>query len=290
LVVDSGNALYRIPGVPDDAAKARAAFILKTMAQLGTAAMAAGARDLSGGAELLKQQAQKVGLKVLSANLLGQDKKRVFPASAVVSQGGLKVGLIGVTAANVSGAEPPAPAVIAEAKKIRAQSDVVVVLAATSYADALQLATQAGDSVDFVLQSGESRMAGFPQRQEKTYVMASGERGRQVGRLDLTISAKGSFTDLTEVERNKQTVKLLQARIDEAHQKLSASPDGGQQLAWAQNLASFEQRQREVEAQIKAGSKPSARSFSLEFTTLGTEVADDAALQAQVAQIEPAPH
>jgi 2',3'-cyclic-nucleotide 2'-phosphodiesterase (5'-nucleotidase family) len=288
LVVDSGNALYRVPGVPDEAAKARAAFILKTMAQLGTAAMAPGPRDLSGGPELLKEQARKAGVKVLSANLLGSDKKRVFAASAIVSQGGVRVGLVGVTAASVSGADPPVPAALAEAKKVRAGSDIVVVLAAFSYADALQLATQAGDSVDFILQSGDSRPAGYPQKQDRAFVIASGERGRQVGVISLVASGKGPFRDLTEVERNKQTVKILQARIDETHQKLAAT-DGGQ-AALNQTLASFEQRKREVEAQIKASSQEAGRAFSFEFTTLGRDVADDSALAAEVARIEPPPH
>jgi 2',3'-cyclic-nucleotide 2'-phosphodiesterase (5'-nucleotidase family) len=290
LVLDTGNALYRIPGNPDPAAKERATFILKTMAQLGTAALAAGARDLSEGADVLREQARKAGLKVLSANLVDTGKKRVFPASTVVTTGGVRVGLIGLTAAGVSGADPPVAAGLAEAKRLRTQCDVVIVLAATSFADALQLATQAGDTVDFILQSSESRPPGYPQRQDKAFVVPSGERGRGVGRLDLIVSGKGAFADLTEVARNRQTLTLLEARIAEAKQHATSIADGGMgDQGWAQSLASLEQRHHEVEAQVQAGSKPAPRSFSLDYANLGRELADDPSLQAAVAKIEP-PH
>jgi 2',3'-cyclic-nucleotide 2'-phosphodiesterase (5'-nucleotidase family) len=290
LVLDTGNALYRIPGNPDPAAKERAAFVLKTMAQLGTAAMAAGARDLSEGPDVLRDQAQKAGLKVLSANLLDKDQKRIFPASTVVSQGGVRVGLIGLTAAGVSGAESPVPAGVAEAKKVRAQADVVIVLAATSYADALQLAAQAGDTVDFVLQSSESRPPGYAQRQEKAFVVSSGERGRGVARLDLTTLGKGVFADLTEIARNRQTLTLLEARIADQKQRMAAAVDGGKPDPGAtQSLSSLERRHKEVEAQVQAATKPGPRSFSLDFPMLGADVADDPPLQAAVAKIEP-PH
>jgi 2',3'-cyclic-nucleotide 2'-phosphodiesterase (5'-nucleotidase family) len=290
LLLDSGNALYRIPGNPDPAAKERAAFIVKTMAQLGTAAMAAGARDLSEGPDALRDQAKKAGLKVLSANLLDANKKRIFPASTVVTAGAVRIGLIGLTAANVSGADPPVPAGLVEVKKLRPQVDVVIVLAAISYADALQLAGQAGEAIDFVLQSGESRPPGYPQRQGSAIVVPSGERGRGVGSLIMTLSGKGAFADLTEVARNKQTLSLLDTRIAEAKQHAAVIADGGKgDPAWAQSVASLEQRHKEVEAQVLAGSKPAPRSFSLDYLNLGREVPDDPPLQAAVAKIEP-PH
>src|SRR5690242_18228401 len=85
LVLDAGNALFKLPNSQE---RERAELILQAMGQLGTAAMAAGAKDLALGASFLKAAAAKAKVPVLSANLFGPDKKRIFEASTVATVGG----------------------------------------------------------------------------------------------------------------------------------------------------------------------------------------------------------
>ena len=142
-MLDSGNALFQVPGQKDDASLRRAELILSTMGQLGTIAMAVGQRDLNWGHRALKANAEKAKVKVLSANLLGDDGKPLFPASTIAHTEIASIGVIGVSPVGVSPTvpgvrgEPVVPAVLAEAKRLKGKVDALVVLAAIPYADAL---------------------------------------------------------------------------------------------------------------------------------------------------------
>src|SRR5262249_7953154 len=80
LMLDAGNALFKVPAGVDAAAKVRAEFLLKTMGTLGTVAMPAGLRDLAAGVDFLKKTAESAGVRVLSVNLTSKGKS-LFPAS-----------------------------------------------------------------------------------------------------------------------------------------------------------------------------------------------------------------
>src|SRR6187549_975073 len=150
LVLDAGNALFRATGLDDPDSKKRAKFILETMGVLGTQVMAVGDRDLGAGLPFLLDAAKGSKVKLLSANLRDQGKA-VFEPSAVLPYGKLKVGVIGVSPA--SRGIPPLVAVTEEMKKLKRKVDVIVVLAAVPYADALQLTTELKGQLDIVLQS-----------------------------------------------------------------------------------------------------------------------------------------
>ncbi len=142
LLLDAGNALFREMG-ESNAAKVKAEFILRTMGELRTAAMAVGLWDLPAGPEFLKKAASKANLKLLSANLTLKGK-RLFEPSTVVTVGGSRIGIVGVGPEIQSpdfpgllGA-PPVPAALAVVKKLRGTVDVVIVLAAIPYEEAVQ--------------------------------------------------------------------------------------------------------------------------------------------------------
>src|SRR5262245_58710948 len=132
LVVDAGNALFRAPGLDDEASKKRAKFILETMGVLGTQVMAVGERDLGAGLPFLKEIATGSSVRLLWANLR-DNGKAVFEPSAVLTLGKTRVGLIGVSPA--SKGVPPLVAAADEVKKLRPRVDVLVLLAAVPYAD-----------------------------------------------------------------------------------------------------------------------------------------------------------
>lgn len=292
-MLDSGNALFKNTGLKDADDKARAQVVLRGMGRIGVEAMAVGARDLDFGPAWLKSQAEKAKVKVLSANLVDANGKAIFPASTVITVAGKKVGVIGVSPAgpveNGAGAKGTAiaPAVLSEAKKLRKSTDAVIVLAAVPYADSLQLSRDVGSAVDFILQSHDSRGQGAMQKGEGNFILPSGERGRQLGRLSIALTGKGPFVDADELKRDEQTLKILDTQIGEVHKRLEMTPDKAAQAQLRTTLAQFQSRKQQVAARIKGSRQGGGREISLDWITLTSEFPEDAELAAEAKRIEP---
>lgn len=299
LIVDAGNALFKAPGLNEKADRARAQLIFSAMAKMGTVAMAVGARDLNAGPAWLKDQAGlHKQLKLLSANLTDASGKLLFAPSAIIEVGGKKVALIGVSPASsakkggpdfLGGAKglPITAAVVAEAKKLRAQSELIVVLAAVPYADSLQLSREAGSAVDFIIQSHEGRGQGAAQRGEGNILMPGGERGRMLGKLTLDLGKSGPFVDLQEIERDRQTLSILETQLGEVKGRLDKATDEGAKAQLARTLGQFKERQRQVKARLAVASKAGGRQMNLEWIPLSPELNADPAMDAEVKKIEP---
>ncbi|MFZ5471335.1 MAG: 5'-nucleotidase [Myxococcota bacterium] len=294
LLVDAGNALFRAPGLQDEPSRARAEFLLGAMGRLDTFAMAAGARDLNAGAEFLRAAAQKAKVKVLSANLRGKDGQALFPASAIADVGGVKVGVIGVSpsgslpgVSHLTGA-PAGSAVLEEAKKLSGKVDLVLVLAALPYNDAYQLANEAESAVDVVLVSHDARPAGPAQRNAHNYVIPGGERGRQVGKLVLTLGGKGNFVDVQEMEREKQLLPLLAERLALLEKRVAATQDAEAKKLLVKELDQMKASRKAHEKVIAQGSGKNARTIRLDWVNLGPDIKGDPELEKEVAKFEPA--
>jgi 2',3'-cyclic-nucleotide 2'-phosphodiesterase (5'-nucleotidase family) len=295
LVLDSGNALFSNPGLRDPALKKRAKFVLEAMGKIGTAAMAVGARDLDEGSAWLKTEAAHAGVTALSANLVDAKGNLVFPASKVVEAAGKKIALIGVSPegpvdldTSTTG-KPMAPAVLAEARKLRKSSDLVIVLAAVPYSDSLQLSNALGGSVDFILQSHEGRGSGAAQKAEGNFVLPSGDRGRAVGRLVLDLSGEGPFVDSSAMERDDRTLKILDDRMADISKRLEATKDPAARAELKKTLATFEARKKQVGGELSSAGKGGGRKLHLDFPLLTSDYNDDPGLAAEVSRIEPTP-
>ncbi|HEX8434317.1 5'-nucleotidase [Archangium sp.] len=298
LVLDAGNALFKSP-LPDGDPKVgeRARFLLEQLDAVGTRAMAVGARDLSLGTDFLAKASKGAKkLKLLSANLVDAGGKPLFPASLVVTEGGVKFGLVGISPEGPvagqppgGGGRPPVPAALAEARRLREkeQVDVVVVLAAVPYVEATRLSQQAGNTVDFIVQSHEGRGAGVAQRNDYATLIPPGERGRQLARLELSVDGKGPSVDLTEAERARENLKLLDANIQQAKARLAALKDESARRALEEAVASFESRRKQLVLQAGGNKEGLKRTHRLSYIQLGSDVADDPELKKRVERIEP---
>lgn len=304
LVVDAGNALWKQPGLLGEADAKRAEFILSTMGKLGTQVMAVGQRDLVQGPVWLKTQAAKAMLPLVSANLVGKDGRPFFAPSHVVEMDvpgargeKTRVAFIGASPvgpvpkdAGVK-AIPAAPAVLAEAKRLRALKgkdavSLVVVLAAVPYADSQQLSRELGGTVDLILQSHEARGPGMAQKGEGNFVVPAGERGRMVGLLTVPVG-EGPLLDGAEAARDEQTLTMLKQQTETVKARLAAAKDADTKAALARTLTQFEQRTKEVQQRLSAARKAGGRRLGLEWWTLLPDVGEDAALAAEVRRIEP---
>ncbi|HZH13398.1 MAG TPA: 5'-nucleotidase [Archangium sp.] len=294
LVLDAGNALFKTlqsGGDPD--ARARAELLLEQMDALGTAAMAVGARDLVLGPDFLKQGTRKAKMKVLSANLVDARGKPLFAASTVVRVGETVFGVVGLSPEGelqpgVTG-RPPGPVAMAEARRLREKEkvDVVVVLAAMPMTSAQMLSREVGDAVDFVVQSHEGRLPGTAQRHGHATLVPSGERGRQVGRLELTLAGAGPFVDLSEAARARDGLKLLDENIQRARERLATAKDEAARKPLEEALAGFLSRRQRLEEQARARPDADGRTQQLSFIPLGPEVPDEPELKARVERIAP---
>lgn len=305
LVLDSGNALFRAPGVSDAPMKERARFILDVMGRLGTKAMAVGARDLPGGVDFLAQASKASGVKLLSANLK-KDGKPPFDASATFTVNGVTVAVVGVTApgpyADLPGvvAEPTLPAVKAALQagaKAPKKPDVTVVLAATSYADALQLAQALKDQVDFVIQSGEFRGSQPPQKVEggSAYVLASAQKGQALSKLELSLGAgpatgkdaQAGFVDLSSVDRDQQQLAFVDSQLKVLDDRIRAAKDPVGKADLKATRAMLHQRRKVLQKSVDLTVAPTAKTMKQTWLVLGSDVKDDEALKAQVLKFEP---
>jgi 2',3'-cyclic-nucleotide 2'-phosphodiesterase (5'-nucleotidase family) len=281
--------LFKASVSSDDVSRRRAEFILRAMGQLRTAAMAVGARDLVAGPEFLKKTAARAKVHLLSANLVDGRGALLFDPSMRTSIAGLRVGVLGISPLQ-SGERmrgtPPVQAALDEARKLKGKVDLIIALAAVPYADALQLSKEAGDTIDLILQSHEGRGVGIPQRNGGAFVIPTGERGRQLARLDLDLSSAGPWVEVGQKERDQQLLNGLDAQIAATQKRLEAASPGAKN-SLAQTLRNFQNR-RETLAKERAGSSGNGgRLFKLDFLALGADYAGDPALKAQIAVLEP---
>jgi len=290
-VLDAGNALFKTAASTDDVSRRRAEFILRSMGQLRTVAMAVGARDLAAGPEFLKKTAARAKVRLLSANLVDDRGALLFEPSMRTSIAGIRVGVLGISPLQ-SGARmrgnPPVAAALAEARKLKGKVDLVIALAAVPYADALQLAKESGDAIDLVLQSHEGRGAGIPQRNGGAFLIPTGERGRQLGRLALDVSNPGPWTELGQKERDQQLINVLDTQIAATRKRLEMAKPGAT-AGLEKTLQGFQDRRETLAKEVAGFPEGGGRLLRLDFLQLSEDYPSDPALQAQITVLEPVP-
>jgi len=299
VLMDAGNALFREPGRPTEAlAQQKAELVLEQMEALGTVAMAVGERDLSLGLPFLQKATRgpKKKMKLLSANLVDRAGKAPFAASMVVEAGGLKVGVVGISPEGTPAGEPalkgqpPREAALAEARRLRQtrKVDVVVVLAAVPYQEAVKLALVAEDAVDFVVQSHDSKGIGIGKLVgSHAAVFPAGELGRQLTRLELSVEGPGPSVDLGSASRKRQQLRTVEDNLLKAHERLGRTGDEPTRAELTRTVMELEERLRQLEAELEVKPPSGGRAHQLSYVTLGAAVADDAALKQRVEQLVP---
>lgn len=291
LVLDAGNALFANGGPPTAKDKDRAAFILQIMGKLGTKAMAAGHHDLFAGTGFLDTFAKKAGVTVLSANLRSGGKQ-VFPAAMVIDVAGLKVGLVGLSppgpVPGVQGLEgaPTLAAVKAELAKFPPGLDVKVVLAATPYADALQLAGDLKGAIDLVLQSGDLRPAQTT-KINQNYLATAGERGRAVQKVTLKLDGTGAFVDLDETMRSKELLDRAEANLKTLDERLKVADGEWAKSQLNSTIAELTARRNELKKTVDSGTAKGARTVSTQTVNLEAGLGEDPEIWKQVLVHEP---
>lgn len=294
LVLDSGNALFANAGVATDAEKERAKFILGVMEQLGTKVMAVGQRDLSAGLPFLQGLAKSSKVKLLSANLQ-QGGKRVFDSGIVIDAGGVKVGIVGLTAVGPVAPDKdvssqPTIAAARAALKELGPRDLTIVLAATTYADGMQLSTELKSEVDFVIQSGEFRGVQPAQRldEKSALLFASAQKGQALAKVQVNLgNGKGPFVDLGLNDRDTNQLEFVNGQVKTLEERLAQAKDKSATGDLKKTLAELKKRQKELGGAVAKKAAPGARTVKLEWVLLDAKIEDDPKLKAEVLKIDP---
>jgi 2',3'-cyclic-nucleotide 2'-phosphodiesterase (5'-nucleotidase family) len=215
----------------------------------------------------------------------------------VVEAGGLKVGVVGVSPEGVPAAEPtlkgrpPIEAALAESRKLRQSKkvDVVVVLAAVPYQEAVKLALQAKDVVDFVVESHDARGIGVGTLVNGyTAVFPAGELGKQVTRLELNVDGPGPSVDLGSASEARKQLHVVEDNLLKANERMASTQDEATRAELTRSIVELEGRMHQLETQLDVKAPKGGRAHQLSYVTLGLAVADDPVLKQRVEEIQPA--
>lgn len=298
VLMDAGNALFRQAGRREEPkVLQKAELVLEQMEAQGTVAMAVGERDLSQGlAWLQKATGARKKMKLLSANLVDKAGKAPFTPSMVVEAGGLKVGVVGVSPEGTPAGEPglkgkpPVEVALAEARKLRKTKkvDVVVVLAAVPYQEAVKMALLAEDAVDFVVQSHDAKGIGIGALVgSHAAVFPSGELGKQITRLELSVDGPGPSKDLGSGTRARQQLRVVEDNLLKAQERFASAQDEQTRGELTRTIQELEGRLRQLETEVDVKPPAGGRAHQLSYFTLGEAVASDPVLKQRVDAIEP---
>ena len=206
VVVDVGDSIFsknaagRHPIVPGDLISAET--MIQALGSLDVHAMVPGELELAGGLDWLKKAAARAKVPLLCANLRDRRGRAALTPHRVVDTGGVKVGLLGlVDFSRVHKNHEP----ILKREKVRATAleaaaragvkalrqggaELIVVLGHIDMKQARTLATRVPGIHLLLVGHGGTRVD-TPQKAGQTYLVQAGERGREVGHLEIRLSA-----------------------------------------------------------------------------------------------------
>lgn len=221
LLVDGGNMLFSPNGVPAlkrDAAKLRAAFVAERLTALGLAGSALGPADLVAGAEFVKPPRLATNASPPTT------AHHLVTPSRLETRGSLKVGVMGVVAADVAEAAgvpatDPVGGARDEAARLRAAgADLVVAVAAIDRPLARKVARAA--EID-ILVLGTPSEEGMSQADfvEGTFIVAAAAELQKAGRIDVVLRKRaGTWAPLVDAG----SPEALAARRDDVNEQVAA--------------------------------------------------------------------
>jgi 2',3'-cyclic-nucleotide 2'-phosphodiesterase (5'-nucleotidase family) len=197
LVLDGGDALLTNPSQATEPAAheiAKAATILRASALIGMDALGVGEGEIAIGVERVKALAAQVGLRLLGANVVDARGRPVFAPRALVSTGGIRVGILALL--DLPPLDKSATAVLARAR-VRTTDPVVeagkqvrlllqegaelVVLIAHMPVDRARAVARAVRGIHLVVLGHSGLRLAQPEAVGGAFLLEAGRRGRELG-------------------------------------------------------------------------------------------------------------
>jgi 2',3'-cyclic-nucleotide 2'-phosphodiesterase (5'-nucleotidase family) len=187
LLVDAGNLLFKQADKTTGQERLGAAAISSIFRQMSYDAVAVGPLDLAAGSDFL---AGEGALPWLSANLRDRNNKPLFPGEAIITRGGLTIGIIGLS----GGIDPRdqsyqlidwrqiLPNTLA---RLQSSCDLLVVLSTLSGDDNREL-LRLFPEVHVLLTADRQKGNVAPMLDHRTVTAQAADRGQYLGILDLS--------------------------------------------------------------------------------------------------------
>ena len=231
LILDSGNFISSRPLEEQalESAGAKAELMVQAMEHMGYSALAIGEMDLYLGLERLRSLEKMTTAKFLSTNLTDSKGRPLFERSAVFRTGGVRVGVIGLTAQpadkrvlarRMAGAKvrDPFEAAVKAVDEIRGKCDLLILLSNLTFAKNLELSEKVS-GIDVIVSGGTKRFMKRPTIKGATLVTTGYYEGRAIG--DLSVHLEGKVMGWI----SQKEMDFLDRQIEAAKKKIE-SPQG----------------------------------------------------------------
>ncbi len=220
LLLDAGN----VAAGPREWEMLEMQYLLKSYDQMDYHAVNVGYLEASLNVDQLRKLADEHDY-IISANLLDSKGKTIFPPYKIVSiSDSYKAGVIGIIDDDLPPGEigagltiaPPADVISRALTKVKQEADFIVLLA---YADEETMKALAGQffEIDVIVGGHVSQPSSKPVMENRSAIVYVTDKGKTVGRLDMTSSSGGKFTfdnDIVEMKeslpRDKEIVALIE--------------------------------------------------------------------------------
>jgi Cytochrome c554 and c-prime len=175
-------------------------FLMEMMGQLGYDAGTIGVPETRFGGEMLRSILAEPSVPMVSANLFDEQAgKPLLPPWVIVDREGMRVGITAVTGEEPGpfqeiGIRPedPVESLRRVLPRLRAGSDVLVLIARLGLAESKDLVQQLAEQVDIVIVAGGRHERGvvFPETGGAVYLV-TGTRGQSLARAQLALGKSG---------------------------------------------------------------------------------------------------
>jgi hypothetical protein len=287
VVVDGGGAfvkgLHLLPGERDQRL-VKARVIAESWVENGIDGVALGAPDWELGTDEVLDIAKATGLPVLAANLECEGA-RPFPGGKVVSAGGRRIGIVGVTTdprgrCTAGDAAAAAKKALAELGPV----DLSILLAPLSQPALVAFGSEP-TGFDVVVDGLGSKQRQAPEAFGGGWVVSPGPRGKHLGRLEVEfVPGATGFQVAGQEARLADEVTRLERRLAEVTRRRDAAEPGADRDRFERQVAAYQERLDAArEAVGRAGAvDASANLLRGDLVALDAAVGEHAATAARV--------
>ena len=237
LIVDAGDLLFRTNPLPHHIREQllkKADLIISAFNTIGCDAVNIGDCDLAGGKEYLLKKAKAANFPFLSANLIDKASgKTLFKPYVIKKINGLKIGLFGLI---TDGFKPDSDLLIDNpfetakkiVEKLRKRCDLVIGITHLGLKGDQRLAQEV-PGINIIVGGHSSSKLFKPVKVNDTIILQVYNRGRYLGRLDLTIrNGSLDFRDASPVNtsQRKEGVESQQSTSSKERETTEAYAHG----------------------------------------------------------------
>ncbi|MCF7802725.1 MAG: hypothetical protein K9N46_05670 [Candidatus Marinimicrobia bacterium] len=278
VTVDAGDLFFKVPRPASNAravADRKADLFIKAYNDFQYDAFNVGINDLALGADFIKAREANAEFPFLSGTVMDSDGELLFDPYTVISRGGQKIGIVGVTTGNEHVDDFTYADVVEAAKQYQSEladkTDYLILLASVFNVDANKL-QNADLGYDLIIRSHTSRFSRNAQKTSGGFYMSTGKQGKYIQLV--TFHQEDPKEPFVDISRKKQRLDFIKHRLrsyrDQAgDQSLEeAFGDKKQTLAFIQNM---QEQQGELQNEIKEVSN----YIAVQVQSLNPDVPDD---------------